>query len=101
VPLVPQSTLSLWNRVQLTPTLGVGLGAVHQSRVYAAIDNAVSLPAFTRYDAGLFISLPAQSRLQVNMENLLGATYYASAHGNNNIMPGAPRTLRVSVTVGH
>ena len=99
VPLVPRNTLSLWNRLQLTPALGVGLGAVHQSRVYAALDNAVTLPAFTRYDAGLYLSLPAHSRLQVNLENLLGTAYYASAHGNNNIMPGAPRTLRVSVSV--
>jgi catecholate siderophore receptor len=101
VPLVPQNTLSLWNRVQLTPTLGVGLGAVHQSRVYAALDNSVTLPAFTRYDAGLYVTLPAHSRLQVNMENLLGATYYATAHGNNNIMPGGPRILRVSLSVGN
>ena len=100
VPLVPQHTLSLWNRVQLTPALGAGLGAVHQARAYAAIDNTVTLPAFTRYDAGLYLSLPAHSRLQVNMENLLGATYYSTAHGNNNIMPGGPRTLRVSVSVG-
>jgi catecholate siderophore receptor len=99
VPLVPQITLSLWNKVQLTPALGIGLGAVHQSRVYAALDNSVTLPAFTRYDAGLYISVTEHGRLQVNMENLLGAAYYASAHGNNNIMPGAPRTLRVSVSV--
>jgi len=99
VPLVPQNTLSLWNKVQLSPMFGIGLGAVHQSRVYAALDNAVTLPAFTRYDAGLYISLLAHGRLQVNMENLLGTTYFTSAHGNNNIMPGAPRTLRVSVSV--
>lgn len=99
VPLVPHNTLSLWNKVQLNEKLGLGLGAIHQSRVYAALDNAVVLPAFTRYDAGLYISLPAHSRLQVNMENLLGASYYATAHGNNNIMPGAPRTLKVSVSV--
>ncbi|HEX5970774.1 MAG TPA: TonB-dependent siderophore receptor [Gemmatimonadaceae bacterium] len=99
VPLVPQNTLSLWNRVQLTPALGVGFGAVHQSRAYAALDNAVTLPAFTRYDAGLYLSVLEHARLQVNMENLLGASYYATAHGNNNIMPGAPRTLRVSVSV--
>jgi catecholate siderophore receptor len=101
VPLVPQNTLSLWNKVQLTPTLGIGVGAVHQSRVYAALDNAVTLPAFTRYDAGLYISVLQHTRLQVNMENLLGTAYYASAQGNNNIMPGAPRTIRVSVSVEH
>jgi len=100
VPLVPQNTLSLWNKVQITPSVGLGFGAVHQARVYAAIDNTVTLPAFTRYDGGLYISLPARSRLQVNMENLFGTTYYSTAHGNNNIMPGAPRTLRVSISVG-
>ena len=99
VPLVPQNTLSLWNKVRLTPTLGLALGAVHQSRMYAALDNAVMLPAFTRYDAGLYLSILEHTRLQVNMENLLGTAYYASAHGNNNIMPGAPRTLRVSASV--
>lgn len=99
VPLVPQNTLSLWNKVQLAPTFAIGVGVVHQSRVYAALDNAVTLPAFTRYDAGVYLSLLEHSRLQVNLENLLGAAYYASAQGNNNIMPGAPRTLRVSVSV--
>jgi len=99
VPLVPQNTLSLWNKVQLASAIGVGLGVVHQSRVYAALDNAVALPAFTRYDAGLYVSLTAHSRLQLNMENLLGAAYFASAQGNDNIMPGAPRSLRVSVSV--
>jgi catecholate siderophore receptor len=99
VPLVPQNTLSLWNKVQLTPAFGFGIGAVHQSRVYAALDNAVTLPAFTRYDAGLYLSIRQHTRLQVNMENLLGTSYFSTAHGNNNIMPGAPRTLRVSVSV--
>jgi catecholate siderophore receptor len=45
VPLVPRSTLSLWNRVQLAPAVAVGAGAVHQARMYAAIDNSVTLPA--------------------------------------------------------
>ncbi|HEX7942096.1 MAG TPA: TonB-dependent siderophore receptor, partial [Gemmatimonadaceae bacterium] len=41
VPLVPRSTVSLWNRVQLAPAIGAGLGAIHQARMYAAIDNTV------------------------------------------------------------
>jgi catecholate siderophore receptor len=97
VPLVPRATLSLWNRVQLAPSVGAGLGAVYQSRMYAAIDNTVTLPAFTRYDAALFVGLPMHTRLQLNVENLLGRRYYATSQGNNNIMPGAPRTLRLSL----
>jgi catecholate siderophore receptor len=97
-PLVPHHTVSLWNRVQLAPSVGVGLGLMHQSRMYAAIDNSVTIPAFTRMDGALFLTLTRAARLQLNVENVLGARYFATAQGNNNIMPGAPRTLRVSVT---
>lgn len=100
VPLVPHHTLSLWNRYQLRRSTGVGLGVIHQAEMYAAIDNAVTLPAFTRVDGALFLGLVPRVRLQLNVENVLNRRYYATSHGNNNIMPGAPRTLRVSVTTG-
>ena len=98
VPLVPRHTLSLWNRYRVLPALGVGLGVVRQGDMYAAIDNAVTLPAFTRLDGAAFVSLGRQVRAQLNVENLLDARYYATSHGNNNIMPGAPRTVRLSLT---
>lgn len=97
VPLVPARTLSLWNRLQLHSRLGAGLGVIHQDEVYAAIDNAVRLPAFTRLDGALFVTLAPTLRLQANVENLLDREYYPTSHGNNNIMPGATRTLRVSL----
>lgn len=99
-PLVPHYTASLWNRLQLSSSTGVGLGLVHQSSMFAAIDNSVVVPAFTRADAAAFLTLAREVRLQLNVENLFDARYYASAQGNNNIMPGAPRTARLSVTVG-
>jgi catecholate siderophore receptor len=98
VPLVPRSSFSIWNRVQVAPLVAVGAGAVHQARMYAALDNSVTLPAFTRYDGALYVSLPLQTRAQLNVENLFGTRYYATSHGNNNIMPGAPRSLRVTLT---
>ncbi len=97
VPLVPARSASLWNRVQVAPALGLGLGVIRQGASFAAIDNAVTLPAFTRLDAAAFVRLPGQVRAQLNLENLLDARYYATSHGNNNIMPGAPRTVRVTV----
>ena len=100
VPLVPRTSASLWNRVQLHRVLAVGVGAIHQSEMYAAIDNAVTLPAFWRFDAAAYLSVSRNLRLQVNLENLLDETYYATSHGNNNIMPGSPSTLRVSLTAG-
>ena len=100
VPLVPARSASLWNRVRLTPGLGLGLGVVRQGRMYAAVDNTVTLPGFTRYDAAAFVGLGRGVRAQVNVENLLDARYYATSHGNNNIMPGATRTVRLTLATG-
>ena len=101
VPLVPHHTLSFWNRYQLVDAVGAGIGVIHQARMYAAIDNAVVLPGFTRVDAGLFLSVTPQLRAQINAENLFDERYYATSHGNNNIMPGTPRSLRVSLNVAY
>ena len=100
VPLVPQTTLSLWNRYQIASRLGAGIGVVHQSRVYAAIDNAVTLPSFTRVDAAAYVGLLRDVRLQLNVENVLDERYFPTSHGNNNIMPGAPRSVRVGLNTG-
>ncbi|MDB4950611.1 MAG: TonB-dependent siderophore receptor [Gemmatimonadetes bacterium] len=97
VPLVPHQTVSLWNRVQVLPALGVGLGVVRQSDLFAAIDNTVTLPGFTRADGAVFVRLGAGLTAQVNVENLFDKRYYATSQGNNNIMPGASRTLRLTL----
>lgn len=98
IPLVPHTTISLWNSWRPASLLGVGLGLVHQTEMYTSLDNAVVLPAFTRLDAALFSTITPHVRLQLNVENLLDREYYPTAHNNNNILPGAPRTLRLSVT---
>ena len=92
--------LSLWNRYQFLPRLGGGVGIIHQTRTYAAIDNAVTLPEFTRVDAAAYIGITSTVRLQLNVENLLDEQYYPTSQGNNNIMPGAPRSLRLGISTG-
>jgi catecholate siderophore receptor len=98
VPLVPRRTLSLWNRWQVIPAVGLGLGVLHQTKMYAAIDNTVTLPGFTRADGAVFLRITPALSAQVNVENLFDERYYATSHGNNNILPGAPRSLRISLT---
>ncbi|AMW05757.1 TonB-dependent receptor [Gemmatimonas phototrophica] len=98
-PLVPNTSASLWNKVRVLPQTALGFGVVHQGQRYAAIDNSVVLPAFTRLDAAMFLSLPRGLTAQLNVENLADSRIYATSHGNNNIMPGAPRTFRVTLGV--
>ena len=99
---VPKHTFALWNRYNVTNAFGVGLGVVHQSSQYAAIrTNATTtlLPAFTRVDAALFYDVNEAVQVQVNVENLLDENYFADAHNNNNITPGAPLNGRLTVRV--
>ena len=100
VPLVPQHTFSLWNRYQVLSALGLSVGVIHQADMFAAIDNTVALPGFTRLDAAAFFTLGRGVRAQLNVENLLDEQYYGTSHGNNHILPGAPRTVRLTLSTG-
>jgi catecholate siderophore receptor len=65
--------------------------------VFTSTDNTVTVPAFTRVDAGLFGNV-GRFRAQVNLENVLDERYYAYAHSNTNITPGSPRAVRLALT---
>jgi catecholate siderophore receptor len=98
VALVPNHTFSLWNDFRMSSRLSSGLGLIYQAAMFAGIDNTVRLPSFARADLAVFYTLTEKIRLQVNVENLFDRTYYPTAHGNNNIMPGYARTARVGLT---
>ena len=97
VPLVPRDTFTLWNKYQVMSRLGLGLGVVHRSDVFAAIDNKVILPGYTKVDAAVFVRLAEKWRLQAHLDNVLDRKFYLNADGNNNISPGAPRSVKVSL----
>jgi catecholate siderophore receptor len=98
VAQVPHHTISLWNNYQLHPRGSVGLGVIHRSDMFAGIDNTVSLPGYTRFDAAAYVSLTRQLRLQANVENLFDRPYFLNADSNTNISPGYPRTMRVALS---
>jgi len=95
---VPHHMVSLWNSYQLHPRVRAAVGVLHRADMFAAIDNTVTLPGYTRADAAAYLSLARQLRLQVNVENIFDKRYYVNADSNTNISPGFPRTLRVGVT---
>jgi catecholate siderophore receptor len=99
-PLVPRHTLSLWNRYQLSRRLGAGIGVIHRADMYAAIDDKVTLPSFIEVDGAVYLTLARGVRLQANVENLFNVRYYSTANGNNNISPGSPRAVRVTIGSG-
>ena len=99
LPQLSARTASLWNRYDFNARWGVGLGAIHRSAFYPSTSNAVTVPGYTRYDAAVFFDVSKTLSLQLNVENLLDKRYFASAHNDNNITPGAPRAAWLSMSV--
>ncbi|GEP07092.1 TonB-dependent receptor [Methylobacterium oxalidis] len=97
VGLVPFNTFTLWNKFDVTERFSLGIGYINQTHTFASSDNTVRLPGFSRFDLGLFYRMSETVRAQVNIENLFDRRYIATADGNNNITPGAPRLIRVQL----
>jgi catecholate siderophore receptor len=97
VPLVPEFQASLWQRFQIAEPVGVGLGVLHQSSSFAGISNTVTLPAYTRLDGALFVNVTKGVQAQLNVENLFNVSYFPTAHTDNNISTGTPRSARLTI----
>ncbi|MCR5876813.1 TonB-dependent receptor [Phenylobacterium sp. J426] len=98
---LPRHLASLWNRVDVTPRLGLGLGVIYRGAIFAATDNTVTLPGFTRVDAALYYQVSDQVSAQLNVENVFDKGYYAAANSNTNITPGSPRAVRLSLRLSY
>ena len=96
VAQVPRNTFSLWNHYRFSRKWRGGLGLIHRSDMYAAIDNRVVLPGYLRADAAVFYNFTEKLGLQANVENLFNKKYYVNADSNDNISPGYPRAARVT-----
>jgi catecholate siderophore receptor len=94
---MPKHTISVWTRYQVTSGLGAAVGANYQSRRFAAQDNLVELPGFVRFDAALYYDFTENVTAQLNVENILDEKYFINANSNNNITPGSPTAVKVSL----
>ena len=95
---LPKHSLSVWNRYDFNEHWGVGIGTIYRDEIFAAADNAVTLPSFVRFDAALFYRHDEHLSAQLNVENIFGEDYYATAHNNDNITPGSPVAFRLGLT---
>lgn len=97
VPLVPRHSFSLWSRYNPSKQFGFGVGAIARSKSFASIGNMVELPGYARFDAALFYTVAKGIEAQVNVENIFNTDYFATAHSDNNIAPGAPTNVKAAV----
>jgi len=60
----------------------------------------VKLPGYARVDGAIYYKLLSGIEAQLNVENLLNVDYFPSANGDNNIAPGARRSIKGTVRFG-
>lgn len=89
----PKFSATLWGVKKLAHGWRVGVGVRHQSKSYASTTNAVTLPAYTVLDAGVFHERGPWS-FALNARNLTDRTYYESSTNDLGILPAAPRTFQ-------
>ena len=99
IGLVPDDSLSLWNRLDMGAGWGTGLGLIYQSEYFTSFNNTVKVPGFWRVDGALYRAFSGgATRVALNIENLFSKKYFPTVDGDNNITPGAPRTLRLTLS---
>ena len=98
VQLVPYNQFAWWNKYQFTPMWSAAVGVIHFDDSFASSDDTVRLPAFWRFDAGIYADIDKNWRAQLTVENIFNKGYWASADGNNNISPGQGRTFKLQAS---
>lgn len=99
----PKNSGAVWGRYQFAERLfnaSAGLGVTSVGQRFGTLSNRWSMPAFTRVDAVVAVPVRYGARtltLQLNAENLLDKVYYLTSDGGVMTLPGAPRTLTLSL----
>ncbi|MBI2682734.1 MAG: TonB-dependent siderophore receptor [Acidobacteriales bacterium] len=89
IGLVAPHSMNLWSTYSFANGFGFGGGVTYNDFRYAANDNAVRLPGYTRVDATVYYR-KARYDVALNLRNIGNVRYIESANNNNQILPGAP-----------
>jgi iron complex outermembrane receptor protein len=100
LPNAPKHKANVWTRYRLPGRLSrVALagGVVHVSERFAARNNELRIPSYTRLDSNVLVALkPAHLELALVAENLTNARYVTSGAGS--FFAGPPRRLAATLT---
>ena len=95
---LPKNMFSVWNFVQFSPRLGMGMGLTYQDESFINNSNTARLPSYTRVDAAVYYEWSEELRIQLNVENLGDTDYYPSSHSTHQASVGAPFNARIAIT---
>lgn len=95
---IPENTVSVWNRFQVSSVFGFGLGATYQDESFVNNSNSAVLPSYTRFDVSAYYDVSDKLRVQVNVENVTDELYFPNAHSTHQVTVGAPINALLTLT---
>jgi iron complex outermembrane recepter protein len=97
---VPRNSYNLWTRYEFqrgwARGLGFGIGGQYYSAQVGDQMDTFQIPRYGLADA-LVSYRQGRFRLQLNINNLLNKRYFTGSYDALYVLPGAPRTARVTV----
>jgi catecholate siderophore receptor len=101
IPNLAHNAVNLWTEYHLTRAWEVGLGANYLGRRFADLGNTAAVPSYLVWNAMTSYRLTPRLKLQLNAINLLNTLYYDNVYftsaAENHVIPGAGRTLKLTV----
>lgn len=96
---VADKMANLWSVYEIGKGFSAGGGLYYMGSRYTSPANRVTIPAYTRADAALYYKAKPFA-LALNVNNILNRTYYEGATNDNQILPGAPRSVLLTLRTG-
>jgi iron complex outermembrane receptor protein len=97
---VPRNSYNLWTRYELqrgrARGLGLGIGAQYYSAQSGDLTESFHIPSYGLADASVSYR-KGRFRIQLNVNNLLNKRYFAGSYDAIYVLPGPPRTARVTM----
>ena len=97
---VPRNSYNLWTRYEFqrgrARGLGFGIGGQYYSAQSGDQLETFHIPGYGLADASVSYRR-GRLRLQLNLNNLLNKRYFAGSYSDVYVLPGSPRTARVTV----
>ncbi len=99
---VPFNSASLWSTYEIQTGdlqgLGFGLGLFYMGERQGDLNNSFQVPSYVRTDASVFYRRN-NWRVGINVNNLFNVDYIEATQRRTRINPGAPLTVRGTVSV--
>lgn len=103
-PNTPRNALNVWTKYMFTnhalKNFGVGMGLNTVTKRYGQVGrraNTVTYPGYGVLNAAVYYRLKSL-QVQLNLDNVLNKTYWVGGYDKLRSFPGAPRSVKATVT---